>query len=62
MFARYGISGASHDASFAYSHKTELFDVTSGSDGRCRTALCRAAAGWDGPTGLGTPNGAVLAP
>jgi subtilase family serine protease len=62
VFARYKISGASHDASFVYSHKTELFDVTSGRNGSCRTALCRAAAGWDGPTGLGTPNGALLAP
>ena len=62
VFARYGISGASHDASFVYSHKTALFDITSGSDGHCRSALCKAAVGWDGPTGLGTPNGAVLAP
>jgi hypothetical protein len=62
VFARYGISGASHDASFAYAHTTEFFDITSGNDGRCRTALCRAAAGWDGPTGIGSPNGAVLAP
>ena len=60
VFARYGISGAAHNASFAYSNKGDWFDVTSGSDGRCRTALCRAAAGWDGPTGLGTPNGAAL--
>jgi len=62
VFARYGISGASHDASFVYSHKAALFDITSCSNGRCRSALCKAAAGWDGPTGLGTPNGAVLAP
>ncbi len=62
VFARYGISGASHDASFVYSHKTALFDITSGSNGSCRTALCKAAAGWDGPTGLGSPNGDVLAP
>ncbi|HEX8108605.1 MAG TPA: S53 family peptidase [Kofleriaceae bacterium] len=62
VFARYGISGATHNASFAYSHKADFFDVTSGNDGRCRTALCRAGTGWDGPTGLGTPNGAVLAP
>ncbi|HEX7844043.1 MAG TPA: S53 family peptidase [Kofleriaceae bacterium] len=62
VFARYGISGASHDASFAYAHTTEFFDITSGSNGRCRTALCRAATGWDGPTGIGSPNGAVLAP
>lgn len=62
VYARYGISGASHDASFAYAHRTEFFDITSGRNGSCRTALCRAGAGWDGPTGLGSPNGAVLAP
>jgi hypothetical protein len=62
IYARYGISGASHDASFAYSHKTEFFDITSGRNGRCTSALCRAAAGWDGPTGIGSPNGATLAP
>jgi len=60
VFARYGISGTAHNASFAYSHKADFFDVTSGRNGRCTSALCRAAAGWDGPTGLGTPNGAVL--
>jgi subtilase family serine protease len=60
VFARYGISGASHDASFAYSNKADFFDVTSGRNGNCRSALCRAAAGWDGPTGLGSPNGAAL--
>jgi hypothetical protein len=31
------------------------FDITSGRNGNCRTALCRAATGWDGPTGLGSP-------
>jgi subtilase family serine protease len=62
IFARYGISGASHDASFAYSHTTEFFDITSGNNGRCTSALCRARAGWDGPTGIGSPNGATLAP
>jgi subtilase family serine protease len=41
-----------------------LFDVTSGSNGRCvkgRTTtgayLCTGVAGYDGPTGNGTPNG-----
>jgi len=62
IYARYGISGASHDASFSYAHTSEFFDVTSGTNGRCATALCRAAAGWDGPTGIGSPNGALLAP
>ncbi len=42
-----------------YSHPSALFDVTSGSNGTCPTTQwCNARAGWDGPTGLGTPNGA----
>jgi subtilase family serine protease len=45
--------------SYPYSHTTSLFDITSGRNGRCRRAptLCNAGPGWDGPTGLGTPNG-----
>jgi subtilase family serine protease len=63
VFARYGISATTgHDASFAYTHTTEFFDITSGRNGNCTSALCRAAVGWDGPTGIGSPNGAVLAP
>jgi subtilase family serine protease len=42
---------------YPYSHTSSLFDVTSGSNGNCGTFLCTARAGWDGPTGLGTPNG-----
>jgi len=35
-----------------------LHDVTSGSNGSCSVAyLCTAGTGFDGPTGLGTPNG-----
>ncbi|MDX6199862.1 MAG: hypothetical protein QOJ79_3013 [Actinomycetota bacterium] len=36
-----------------------LRDVTSGSNGRCgkSPALCTAVSGYDGPTGVGTPNG-----
>ena len=34
-----------------------LFDVTSGSNGSCGSDLCTAGTGWDGPTGLGTPDG-----
>jgi hypothetical protein len=41
-----------------YSHTSSLFDVTSGSNGSCSSSyLCRARTGYDGPTGLGTPNG-----
>ncbi len=40
-----------------YSHTSSLNDVTSGSNGTCGAPLCKAGTGWDGPTGLGTPNG-----
>lgn len=37
---------------------SNLHDVTTGSNGTCgATYLCTAVAGFDGPTGLGTPNG-----
>ena len=43
---------------YAYSHSDSLFDVTSGSNGTCAVSyLCTALGGYDGPTGLGTPNG-----
>jgi subtilase family serine protease len=41
-----------------YAHTGLLFDVTSGSTGFCDpTYYCNAGVGYDGPTGLGTPNG-----
>ena len=37
---------------------TDLHDITTGSTGTCSpTYLCTAGHGYDGPTGLGTPNG-----
>ena len=48
-------------AQFMYLNTTAFNDVTSGKNGTCTTALCKAAAGWDGPTGIGTPDGAKLA-
>jgi hypothetical protein len=59
VYARYGIA-KSNDASYAYAHVSQFFDVTTGKNGSCGGAMCNAGAGWDGPTGLGTPNGAVL--
>jgi subtilase family serine protease len=56
----YGLAGnsASIDNNYPYAHAGSLFDVTSGSNGSCTTTKwCTAGAGWDGPTGLGTPNG-----
>jgi len=35
----------------------DLNDITQGSNGTCGNVLCTAGPGWDGPTGLGTPNG-----
>ncbi len=57
----YGLAGnhSSVDNNYPYSHASSLFDVTSGSNGSCSPSqLCTARTGWDGPTGLGTPNGA----
>jgi hypothetical protein len=53
----YALGGHS-SASWTYAHTGSLNDVTSGSNGSCGgTYLCTAGAGYDGPTGLGTPNG-----
>jgi subtilase family serine protease len=50
--------GAVSFGSNPYAHTSALFDVTSGSNGTCGGSyLCTAGAGFDGPTGLGTPNG-----
>jgi subtilase family serine protease len=44
-------------ASFPYTHTQKLNDVASGSNGSCGgSTLCTAGIGYDGPTGLGTPN------
>lgn len=59
----YAMSGNTGSASMyansiPYAHTGSLFDVTSGNNGTCPTAQwCTAGAGWDGPTGIGTPNG-----
>jgi subtilase family serine protease len=45
-------------ATFPYAHRAGFFDVKTGRNGTCANPLlCVAGAGWDGPTGLGTPNG-----
>ncbi|MFE7213722.1 carboxypeptidase regulatory-like domain-containing protein [Streptomyces sp. NPDC001698] len=43
---------------YPYDSHSGLNDVTSGINGSCNPAyLCTAGEGYDGPTGLGTPNG-----
>ena len=55
----YGVNGgAAHYGSDPYAAPGALFDVTSGSNGSCGGSyLCTSGVGYDGPTGLGTPNG-----
>ncbi|MDQ6874175.1 MAG: peptidase S8 [Actinomycetota bacterium] len=59
----YALSGntAGVPAALAYAAPAgSLYDVTSGSNGRCRRGakyLCTGVVGYDGPTGNGTPNG-----
>jgi subtilase family serine protease len=59
VYALAGAPGASDSpASYPYSHTGDLNDVTSGTNGSCSGSyLCTAGTGYDGPTGLGTPNG-----
>ncbi|HET9893942.1 MAG TPA: S53 family peptidase [Streptosporangiaceae bacterium] len=59
VFALAGTPTAgTYPSSYPYSHTTSLNDVTSGSNGSCSPSyLCTAGTGYDGPTGLGTPNG-----
>jgi subtilase family serine protease len=57
VYALAGNAASITYSSYPYSHTTGLNDVTSGSNGSCGTLLCAASAGYDGPTGLGTPNG-----
>jgi subtilase family serine protease len=43
-----------------YMNPGKLFDVTTGTNGTCADRwpyMCAAGPGYDGPTGLGTPNG-----
>jgi subtilase family serine protease len=55
----YGLNGGSVNyGSNPYGAGATLFDVTSGSNGSCGGSyLCTGGVGYDGPTGLGTPNG-----
>ncbi len=59
--ATYAISGnygspANPANSLPYGFPAGLHDVLVGSNGSCGSYLCTAGAGYDGPTGMGTPN------
>jgi len=70
--AVYGLAGNAGTVDYAakipYGHTAALFDVVGGSNGNCngngnskkrsgQPYFCTAVTGYDGPTGLGTPNG-----
>ncbi|BCJ29385.1 carboxypeptidase regulatory-like domain-containing protein [Actinocatenispora sera] len=59
--AMYALAGpaipGTYPASYVYRAGASLFDVTKGANQNCGTIECTAGAGWDGPTGVGTPNG-----
>jgi subtilase family serine protease len=62
--AAYALAGnparRSYPVSYLYQHPARFHDVTAGADGVCPAAssyLCHGTAGYDGPTGLGTPSG-----
>lgn len=70
VYALAGNASSVTYGSYPYAHTGALNDVTSGSDGggstgtlglfgsaSCGSYLCNAGPGYDGPTGLGTPNG-----
>ncbi|KHL04457.1 S53 family peptidase [Sinomonas humi] len=62
VYALSGNTGSAAAGTYAnavpYSHASSLYDVSSGSNGTCSPSQwCTARTGWDGPTGLGTPDG-----
>jgi hypothetical protein len=60
--AAFALAGApandTYPAAYLYANPQGLYDITSGSNGTCVPAyLCTTGTGYDGPTGLGTPDG-----
>lgn len=58
IYALGGVPAGVQANSLPYGTPSAFHDVVSGSNGTCTPGyLCTAFAGYDGPTGLGTPNG-----
>jgi hypothetical protein len=59
VFALAGTPAAgTYPSSYPYADPSGLFDITVGANGSCSPRyLCHAEVGYDGPTGLGTPDG-----
>jgi subtilase family serine protease len=54
-----GTAGVTNAESLPYTHfnATNSHDITAGSNGTCGTIMCTGAVGYNGPAGMGTPNG-----
>jgi subtilase family serine protease len=51
-------SSVTDPVSIAYANPSMFYDITSGSEGKCTPKyLCKAEVGYDGPTGIGSPDG-----
>lgn len=59
VYALAGNASSLTYGSYSYSHLSSLHDVTKygAYTETCGSDLCNAAAGWDGPTGNGSPSG-----
>lgn len=63
--AEFGLAGGAHGVEYPaqtlypyLGDASALYDVVSGNNGTCAgTTACKAAAGYDGPTGVGSPLG-----
>ena len=59
--AMYALAGAptptTYPVTYPYRKADQLNDITEGVNGNCGNQVCTAGPGWDGPSGLGTPNG-----
>ena len=53
------LSSTTRSLGFPYANPSQFFDVVAGSNGSCSVSyLCHAVAGYDGPTGMGSSDGA----
>ncbi|HEY2518043.1 MAG TPA: S8 family serine peptidase [Polyangiaceae bacterium] len=59
-----GVANKQFTPAWVWQHTNLWFDITTGNNGTCSSDpsyFCTAGAAYDGPTGWGTPNGALLA-
>ncbi len=58
IYALAGNANTTTYGSYPYAHTASLYDVVSGQNANsCSSYLCMGVGGYDGPSGLGTPNG-----